>query len=109
MRKKLAANLVESELGTIQLVFSEEVKPQELYLFGSASEGKMTDHSDYDLLVVMKDVLDCKKGMKAYRRIRSLLPRRPIDVVWMHRTEFDLKKEEGGIAFIAFSEGRKLI
>lgn len=109
MRRKLPVDVIEAELRAIQNIFSQQVRPHSLYLFGSASEGKMTDQSDYDLLVVMKDILDCKKGMKAYRLSRSHLPRRPIDVVWMHRKEFDQKKEEGGIAFVAFTEGRKLI
>jgi len=109
MRQPLDPNTVSREIEVIRTIISENIAPLELYLFGSVAEGKMTDQSDYDLLIVMKDHDSCKLGMKQYIQIRSRLPRRPIDVLWMSQAEFDEKKVEGGVAFIAFQDGQKLI
>lgn len=109
MRQPLDPNTVSREIEIIKTMISEKIAPLELYLFGSAAEGNMTDQSDYDLLIVMKDHGSCKLGMKQYIQIRPHLPRRPIDVLWMSQTEFDEKKVEGGVAFIAFQDGQKLI
>lgn len=106
MRQPLDPNTVSREIEIIKTMISEKIAPLELYLFGSAAEGNMTDQSDYDLLIVMKDHGSCKLGMKQYIQIRPHLPRRPIDVLWMSQTEFDEKKLTGELLLSLFRTGR---
>jgi len=109
MRTNLKPEIVEKEVRLLTDLILKNISPLEMYLFGSASEGKMTDQSDYDLLIVVTDQIEQRLGMKKYSEIRSQLPRRPIDTIWMTKSEFDEKKREGGVAFIAFNEGKRLI
>ena len=108
-RKKLAETLVESELQQIVQFFSSVIKPVSLYLFGSASEGKMTDQSDYDLLVIVPTLEAIRPAQKSFSKGRPELPKRAFDVVWLTEEDFNRKKEIGGVALIAATEGRRLI
>ena len=108
-RKLLPAALIEAEIEQIRTVVLENINPINLYLFGSSAENKMTDQSDFDLLFVLSSVEEIKIAQIQWRKIRPLLPKRAFDVVWLTQSGFERKKREGGVAMIAYEDGRKLI
>jgi predicted nucleotidyltransferase len=81
--------------------------PSGLYLFGSAADGKLTDQSDLDFLLVFKDALALKA---AQSKIKTLFPicEMSIDLVWITEEEFERKKRLGGVAMEAFEYGKRL-
>lgn len=109
MRKVLSSELVEEEIQQIINVLRVEIAPVHAYLFGSASDGRMTDQSDYDLVLVFSSDEDRKKGKRGFAQARVQLPRRPFDVIWLTEEEFEKKKSGGGVVTIAIEDGRKLI
>ena len=108
-RKRLVKNQVELEIALICEIFTTTVCPHSLFLFGSAAENKMTDQSDFDLLVVCTSEAEVLRARRQFSKIRSSLPARAFDVVWMLKSEFDRKSQIGGVAFIALNDGRRLI
>ena len=80
-------------------------KPSALYLFGSASEGKMTDQSDLDYLVVCPDADSIKSGKSSLARLKPLAGI-PVDLIWVTQDEFKEKRESGGVCFIAWNDGK---
>ena len=49
------------------------VSPLRIILFGSAARGKMQQHSDLDVLVIMPDGTPCRHiAKKLYRQLRGL-------------------------------------
>lgn len=65
------------------------LSPQAIYFFGSYAEGRPSEHSDLDLLVVIEDspLNAYQRDAQAYRALRGL--RVPIDVLVYTREEFD--------------------
>lgn len=85
---------------------SERVSILEAYLFGSAVEGRMTRDSDIDLLVIIAD--DASDG-EVYAEVnKPFFSSIAVDWIVLHRSQFDQKKNYGGVAFIAFHQGKKL-
>ena len=82
-------------------------QPEEIYLFGSAAEGKMNRLSDLDFCIVFSSK-DAVKNSK--KKIFSQPPfsEFAIDWVLVDRDTFDRKKELGGVCFDAFKYGRKV-
>ena len=78
-----------------------------IYLFGSASEGKQSDQSDIDLLIVVPDVSTIKSSQKKLRHIQKLTDF-PVDLVWVDREQFERKKDIGGVCMIAFHDGQRV-
>jgi predicted nucleotidyltransferase len=80
---------------------------EELYLFGSASRAQMTEASDLDFLVVVADdqSLKCVKKNYYNRKKTSIWP---VDIIFMHRSDFEHKSRIGGVAMICKAEGKLL-
>ncbi len=69
----------------------EGLKPEAIYLFGSAARGEMQPDSDYDLLVVVRnsDIPGYKRDQKAFRLLCGVGASK--DVIVLTRAEFDKK------------------
>ena len=69
----------------------EGLKPDAIYLFGSAARGEMRSDSDYDLLVVVRnsDLPGYKRDQKAFRLLCGVGASK--DVIVLTRAEFDKK------------------
>lgn len=85
---------------------SERVSILEAYLFGSAAEGRMTRDSDIDLLLVIADEAS---ETDVYAEVNKPFFS-PIAVDWiiLDKSNFDRKKNYGGVAFIAYHQGKKM-
>jgi predicted nucleotidyltransferase len=91
----LPASEVQSQIEKVRLGIQKAIDPKAVILFGSAARGKMTTHSDIDILIICKDQDHLKASMKA------LAPHRPLssysmDIVWYTSADFMRKKELGG-------------
>ena len=79
---------------------------EEAYLFGSSAEMKNTPDSDLDILLIVPDGQDLKQ---AYSLIhKSYTPTIAVDWIVMHKEDFNLKKEIGGVSRIAFLTGIRI-
>lgn len=85
-------------------------KPIEFaYLFGSASVGKNSVDSDLDILVVVSD--HYSNDIPFYYSIVNQPFFSPVAVDWifMSSSDFNLKKEDGGVARIAYVNGMRVL
>lgn len=106
-RKPLDPAWVKAEAKRIADLIVTQAKPRAVYLFGSASEGKMTDQSDFDFLVIVEGAHSLRASQ------RTLLPfyplsEYPVDIVWVTEERFERMKLLGGICFVVHEEGRCL-
>ena len=87
----------------------ERLRPEEIWLFGSRTEGRARPDSDYDLLVILPDQapeadLDLVRAWEITCGLGI-----PADVVPCTRSEFELEKTEAGtLASAAFRRGRRI-
>ena len=79
----------------------------EVYLFGSVCEGKQSDQSDIDLLIVTADLQAIRSAQKNLRHIQKLTDF-PVDLVWVDKDQFDRKKNLGGVCMVAFHDGKRV-
>ncbi len=103
-RKRRDPELVLVEARQIAQKIAGVVEPEAIYLFGSAAEGKATDHSDFDFLIVMPTEASIKKVGPKLRPLRPLSTF-PIDFIWMSSDEFNRKRHLGGVSMIASEDG----
>lgn len=83
-------------------------KPDRIILFGSAATGKMTRHSDIDLLILKENSRD---PFKESLRVREELEELgfPFDVFVMSSSRFEITKDIiGGLAYPANKYGKVL-
>lgn len=80
---------------------------QEAYLFGSAVDGVFTPDSDLDILVVTKDEAAIKLLQQEVYRPRFA----DIAIDWIFKTQqsFNDRKDFGGVCFVAFHSGMKIL
>ena len=109
LKRLLAKPLLSDEVETlIQLELDSILgvcQPCCVYLFGSAARHQMTDASDLDLLVVLPDPSDLKVIKRSYY-CRQKPHLWPVDLIFMQRSDFQIKSQIGGIAMICRQEGR---
>jgi len=85
---------------------SQEGLVLEAYLFGSAVHGPFTEDSDLDILIVTHDETSIKSLQKQVYRPR--FSNFAVDWIFKTKTNFNEKKDLGGVCFIATREGIKL-
>ncbi|MCL5961764.1 MAG: nucleotidyltransferase domain-containing protein [Chloroflexi bacterium] len=70
----------------------DALRPDRIYLFGSQARGQATDESDYDILVVVREVArePYLLERQAYRSLLGLGT--PVDVVVMSRDYFERRR-----------------
>lgn len=85
----------------------ERFRPQKVILFGSYAQGKPTQDSDVDLLVVMETN---EQALHAAARISAAIDHPfPLDVLVMSPEEFEeTKAVVGGLAYPAHHWGKVL-
>ena len=103
LAESLVESLVQSELADVLQLCS----PEKVFLFGSAARGEMTDASDLDLLIVLRDDADIKMIKRQYY-CRKKLHMVPVDIIFMLISDFIKRAEIGGIAMVCKQEGRVL-
>ncbi|MFM8314945.1 MAG: nucleotidyltransferase domain-containing protein [Deltaproteobacteria bacterium] len=103
-RKLLGPEFQKAEIIRITKVISSAVNPQAIYCFGSASEGKATDQSDFDFLIVLDDSASIQKerlNLRPHLPISTF----PVDIIWKKKSEFIKQREVGGVSLVAFEDG----
>ncbi len=95
-------------LRIIKKSVNELLPKSRVVLFGSRSRKEETASSDYDFLVITKDVLDVlkKRSIKADLRKRLAEHKIPADILIESENEIAVKKElVGHVVKTAISEG----
>jgi predicted nucleotidyltransferase len=96
-----AAALVESKLKWIL----EGCSPTRVILFGSASRGELTDHSDVDFAVLFESLQALKEGrLKLFSRPRD--DDWPQDILCFVEADFLVRVQTGGVCEIIAEEGQ---
>ena len=86
----------------------ESLKPQKIILFGSYAEGKATEESDLDLLIVKESNLPSRFLNRKARQILSDL-RIPVDVIVKTPKEFETYKNVIGTIIYPANRFGKII
>jgi len=86
-----ASTISDPKLAEIVRRLVEGLKPEAVYLFGSAARGEMGPDSDYDLVVVVRnsDLPGYKRDQKAFRLLCGVGASK--DVIVLTRAEFERK------------------
>lgn len=98
---------VQQEISRINEQLIAAVSPEKIYVFGSSAQGRMTDHSDFDFLIIMPSNAAIIEGQKNLRTFYPL-SQYPVDLVWATQARFETIKDIGGVCFVAVREGRCL-
>lgn len=117
--RRLLADLDEPPLGPFRSVeeaiadalgrLVAQLRPDEIWLFGSRARGDHRPDSDIDLLVVLPDGLNPEAYTLAAVRRPLLGGGAPIDVLPVARSAFDSDPEAlGGLVATVKAEGRRL-
>lgn len=81
--------------------------PSEVWVFGSAATGDMTEASDVDLALLFPDEAAIRAAQSALARTPRL-DEWPHDLVWFRDQDFHTRKTIGGLPMIISQEGQKL-
>lgn len=103
----LHSNIREKAVLDAKSAILNACSPVAIYLFGSATTEHFHEDSDIDCLVIFETEIEVRRSWKLYSKIRSQT-NRPFDFVVMSSLEFERKRDLGGIAFIAWTEGRQI-
>jgi predicted nucleotidyltransferase len=106
-RKPLDPEWVKQEAAAIVGKLAAITAVTEVFWFGSSAEGKMTDQSDFDFLVVVDSEEETRACQKMLRQ-KHPLSSYPVDLVWVGRSRFDKMKNLGGVCLIAFEDGKQV-
>lgn len=101
-------SLIEDEIKALTDDIKIIINPSQLFLFGSAVTGPFFQDSDFDFLVVCSDENQARNIWRLFPKVRRR-SKRSLDLIAMSEEEFSIKRRIGGIAMVAFSEGRRLI
>ena|SRR5947209_8591490 len=74
-----------------------KIRPEKIILFGSYAYGEPTEHSDFDLLVVRRDIRFSKESNLEIRRAIRDVDALPVPFTFLSRTpeELEQKLQEG--------------
>jgi predicted nucleotidyltransferase len=81
--------------------------PLEVWLFGSAATGEMTEASDIDLILLFEDAVAIREAQRVLARTPRL-DGWPQDLLWYLRSEFYEQSIVGGVPMIAVEDGRRI-
>jgi predicted nucleotidyltransferase len=84
-----------------------EIVIHECYLFGSSAEGKNTENSDLDILVVVANENDVKKSYAIVNK--PFFSEIAVDWIIKSKDDFEAQKEIGGVCRIATLTGKRLV
>ena len=95
--KRLPVSRVAPQLEPYLRAIVEKIHPEKIILFGSYAYGTPTEHSDFDLLVVRRDIRSSKESNLEIRRAIRDVDAAPAPFTFLSRTPQELKSklEEG--------------
>lgn len=97
------AQIVERKVSWILAAY----RPLEIWLFGSAARGELTEASDVDLAVICEDESATERAREAvYSRRRP--DTWPQDVMFFPRDDFYRRAEIGGLPMLIVEDGRRV-
>ncbi len=85
----------------------EVCRPRKVILFGSAARCEMTEASDLDYVLIVKYRDEVKPTQKLVNRVAAKIDW-PMDCLVLDEDQFSKKSQEGGICFVAKTEGKVL-
>jgi predicted nucleotidyltransferase len=84
----------------------EVLHPEQIWLFGSRARGTAGPESDWDLMVVVSDSAAMAPDDESWHALRDVRRQR-IEIVPIHRAEFEADRREfGTLAQVASTTGR---
>ena len=98
-----AASIVDRKLSWVL----SACRPEEVWLFGSAATGGMTEASDIDLALLFKrgsEIREAQSKLAAIPRLDNW----PQDIVWFRFEDFYKQAAIGGLPMIIVQEGKRL-
>jgi len=98
-----AERIVERKLRWILFVCT----PLEVWLFGSAATGEMTEASDIDLALLFGDEGEIRHAQTKLARTPRL-DEWPQDLVWFRHADFYERAKIGGLPMIVVEDGRRI-
>lgn len=105
IKKKIVPDQANAEVARVVDIIASTILPLEVYVFGSAARGELTDQSDLDILIIMESESEIKAARKAIAKIRPF-SELPLDLVWMSQATFFKKASIGGLAQVIQEEGK---
>ena len=78
--------------------------PDQIFVFGSAASNEMTDHSDVDLALIFCNEAELSAARNCVFR-RAVNDEWPQDLVLFLKSDFERKKNIGGLCQIIADEG----
>ena len=87
------------------------IKNSEVYLFGSRAREDYNQESDYDILIVIQEILSLKEKIKFRSTLRNELSREYIyaDIILQSNEELESKRDiPGNVVHYAMKEAVKL-
>ncbi len=108
MDKRSTTTIGQATLDEIIRRILAVASPEKIILLGSAATGTMTADSDIDLLIVKRDITDCRKEYVCIRRVLRDIAF-PFDINLTTSDYYESTKDVvGGIAYPVNKEGRVL-
>lgn len=104
-RTKIDPIYLRSECERVVQSISAHIHPVSIILFGSSAREEGTDQSDIDLLILGESDEDIHRMRTLLRPLRPLSKSFPVELIWMKKSEFDRKKDIGGLAAVIKDEG----
>jgi len=104
LKKRIDSGLLLKEARQMADRIVASVNPIMVVCFGSVATGSTTDQSDIDLLIVLDDldnIMEARRKFLPFRKDYSV----PLDLIWMNVSDYNRKKNIGGIAMIAHEDG----
>ena len=98
---------VSQEALRVAQTIASACQPIAVLLFGSAAEGKATDQSDLDFVVIVKEEQDVIGKRKLLRK-KMPLSSFAVDLIFISEAEFNRKRQLGGVCMVSWEEGRCL-
>lgn len=107
MAERLSETVVNQLIAEELKRILDAVAPQQVYLFGSASRGEMTDASDLDFLITVRDGQSLREIKQRYYRCAGERVI-PVDAVFVTENQFSSRSQIGGVCMICQQEGKLL-
>lgn len=81
--------------------------PLEVWLFGSAATGDMTDASDVDIVLLFRNAVAIREAQQTLARTPRL-DSWPQDILWYCLDDFYEQSQVGGVPMITVEDGRRI-
>ena len=104
----LAAGHTDPQLDILVSAIVERIQPELILLFGSRARGDHHEHSDYDIMLVVRDDADVEWANKAVLDMREWVPIHA-DVITCTVSEYERRQHDPGfLQWLISREGRLL-